>query len=208
MFALGALAIFLARWLDDEMHRGVMLVALLAIIVVRVMAMIAGFLLAPAARKPRLLPFADGPARALRWFVIAVAVLYSLGLVVTALASHGALDALTIEVIRVLVWIVGLAIALTTIWRVRKPIADLIRGTAARGSVVAWIADLWPVAATLYFLALFAAEMSAVLAGTRTSTGIGFVSVLVIMGLPIVDMVLCRALAAAAGGGEAAAHPG
>lgn len=198
LFALGALAVFLARWREDEMQRAVVLVALLAIVVVRVMAMVARFLLAPDARNGRLLPFADAPARTLRWFAIAAATLYAAGLVVTALAGYAGLDAPTMNVIRIAFWTVGIVLALTTTWLVRKPIAHLIRGDSPQGSVAARLADLWPIAATVYFVALFAAELSAVLAGTVTATGTGFASVLVIMALPIIDMALCRALAAAA----------
>jgi small-conductance mechanosensitive channel len=196
VFALGALAVFLARWADDEMQRVVMLVVLVAIVVVRVTALVARFLLTRTAEHDRLLPFADAPARALRWFVVAAAVLYSVGLVLTALGGAGAIDAVTMSAIRAVFWIVGLAIALTVTWLVRRPIAELIRGASPRGSLAAWAADLWAVGATIYFLALFAGEMSAILAGTTMATGSGFASILIVMGMPIVDMALCRALGA------------
>jgi small-conductance mechanosensitive channel len=196
VLALGALAVLLARWLDDEMQRVVLLVLLLAIIVVRVAMLVTRFLLTRTAEHARLLPFTDAPARALRWVVIAVAVLYSIGLVLTALGGMGAIDATSMNAIRAAFWIVGLAIALTATWYVRTPIAELIRGTSPRGSLAAWAADLWSVGATIYFLALFAGEMSAILAGTTVATGSGFASVLIVMAMPIVDMALCRALGA------------
>ena len=196
VFALGALAVFLARWLDNEMQRVVMLVVLLAIVVVRVTALVTRFLLTRTTEHDRLLPFADAPARALRWFVVAAAVLYSVGLVLTAVGGAGAIDATTMSAIRAAFWIIGLVIALTATWLVRKPIADLIRGASPRGSIAAWAADLWAVGATIYFLALFAGEMSAILAGTTMATGSGFASVLIVMAMPIVDMALCRALGA------------
>ena len=196
MLALGALAVFLARWLENEAQRVVILVSLLAVIVVRITVLVVRFLLTRTDEHDRLLPFADVPARTLRWFVIAAAVLYSFGLVLTALGGAGALDATTMTAIRAAFWIIGLAIALTVTWLVRKPIAELIRGAAPRGSLAAWAADLWAVGATIYFLALFAGEMSAILAGTPMATGSGFASILIVMGMPIVDMALCRALGA------------
>ena len=198
VFALGALAAFLARWLDDEMQRVVLVVLLLAIVVVRVAMLVTRFLLTRTAEHARLLPFTDAPARALRSVVVAAAVLYSVGLVLTALGGAGAIDATSMNAIRAAFWIVGLAIALTATWYVRTPIAELIRGASPRGSLAAWAADLWPVGATIYFLALFAGEMSAILAGTTMATGSGFASVLIVMAMPIVDMALCRALGALA----------
>jgi small-conductance mechanosensitive channel len=196
VFALGAVAVFLARWLESEAQRVVVLVVLLAIVVVRVTALVARFLLTRTDEHDRLLPFADAPARTLRWFVIAAALLYSVGLVFTALGGAGAIDATSMFTIRAVFWIVGLAIALTVTWLVRRPIAELIRGASPRGSLAAWVADLWPVGATIYFLALFAGEISAILAGTAMATGSGFASILIVMAMPIVDMALCRALGA------------
>jgi small-conductance mechanosensitive channel len=196
VFVLGALAVLFARWLVDEPQRVVVLLLLLAVVVVRVTVLVARFLLVRTSEHERLLPFADPPARTLRWFVIAAAVLFSVGLVLSVFEGQGGIDATTMAAIRAASWIVGLVIALAVTWLVRKPIADLIRGTSPRGSLAAWAADLWPVAATIYFLALFAGEMSAILAGTRMATGSGFASVLIVMAMPIVDMALCRALGA------------
>jgi len=194
VFALGALAVCLARWLEDEMQRVSVLVLVIAIVVVRVTALVARFLLTRTTEHDRLLPFADAAARTLRWFVVAVAVLYSTGLVMTAFAGEGVIDATTMSAIRAAFWIVGLVIALTATWLVRRPIAELIRGSSPRGSLAAWAADLWAVAATAYFVVLWAGEMSSLLAGTSMATGSGFASVLIVMAMPIVDMALCRAL--------------
>ena len=196
VFVLGALAVFFARWLVDEPQRIVVLLVLLAVVVVRVTALVARFLLTRTGEHERLLPFADEPARTLRWFVIAAAILFSLGLVTTGFLGEGGIDATTLAVIRAACWIVGLVIALVVTWLVRKPIADLIRGGSPRGSLAGWAADLWAVGATVYLLALFAGEMSAILAGTQMATGSGFASVLIVMAMPIVDMALCRALGA------------
>ena len=84
------------------------------------------------------------------------------------------------------------------VWLVRQPFAALIRGDAPRrGTVRGWLADLWPIIATMYFVALFAASMHGILIGAPGPLGIGFESVLVVVIVPIIDLALCRALAAA-----------
>jgi hypothetical protein len=59
-----------------------------------------------------------------------------------------------------------------------------------------WIAELWPILATL-FLGMLFARVFDILAGERVPSGQGIFSVLLIVAMPIIDMALCRALAAA-----------
>lgn len=200
VFGAAAISFFFAYWVDHDLRRIAILVMLIAIVVVRITALFAHFLLAPAATRARLLPFADVPARRLRWFAIALAFLYGLGIVTTTvLAAAGAAEA-TIDLVRIGFWASGLVLALTTVWLTRRPIAALIRGDAEHGTVAGWLADLWPVAATAYFVALFVGGIFNVLAGMPSPIGVGFASVLLVVALPIVDLALCRALAATAKG--------
>jgi small-conductance mechanosensitive channel len=201
-FGTGALIVFFARWLEDDLQRIVVLQVLVAVIIVRIVALFARFLLARTPDGARLLPFADHAARTLRRFSIALAVLYGLTLLLHSLMSATGLDDATFDLVRIAFWIVGLSIVFATIWRVRAAIGDLIRGDAKHGSVRGWLADMWPIVATAYFLALFVGAMSDVLAGMQGPVGIGFASVLIIVALPIIDLLLCRALAAVAQGGE------
>jgi small-conductance mechanosensitive channel len=197
-FALGAVVLVFARWLPNEVQRIAVLVALLAIVIVRVAALFARLLLDEREGRPRLLPLADAPARSLRRFVIALAVLYALGVGTTTLLTVTGVDAIQVDLLRILFWTLGLALSVAIAWRVRAPIADLIRGDRSHGSVVGWLADFWPVGATLYCTALFAGGMSAILAGMPGPIGTGVASIVVVIALPIIDMALCRALAAAA----------
>ena len=82
---------------------------------------------------------------------------------------------MTIDLVRIVLWIIGLTISLVTVWSARKPIA-----------------------ATAYLLALFVGAISGVLAGMPGPTGRGIASALIVVMLPIVDMALSRALAASA----------
>jgi hypothetical protein len=95
IFALGALALVFARWLENEVQRIAVLVALLAIVIVRMTVSLARFLLAPHAAHRRLLPFADRPARQLHRFAIGLAVLYALGIATTTLLVVTGVEATT-----------------------------------------------------------------------------------------------------------------
>ena len=202
VFTLGALAVFLVLWRGEELQRVAVLLLLFAVIVVRIAVVIARFLLAPGPEQQRLLPFADRPARRLRWFAMALAALYGAALMTRVLLAAGSVDATTLDLFTIVFWILGIMLVLVTTWLVRRPIADLIRGEARHGSVIGWIADLWHVAATVYFLALFTGGISDVLTGTPSPAGRGFASVFVVIALPIIDMALCRALAAVAARGK------
>jgi small-conductance mechanosensitive channel len=209
VFALAALAVFFVFWMGHELRRVAILEALLAVVVIRLTALLARFLLAPAG--VRLLPFADVPARRLRAFAIAVAAIFAVGTAIASVLTTSGASEATIDLLRIASWVAGLVIVVATVWLLRRPIADLIRGDAAPGTVVSWLADLWPVAAIAYFLALFVGSVSNILAGTPRPTGVGLASVVVVVALPIVDMLLCAALAAAAARGrgvDGAAVPG
>ena len=196
MFGVAAILFFFARWLEDELRRILVLDVLFAIVIVRITALFARFLLSPAGTRHRLLPFADAPARRLRWFAIALAAVYGSSFATIAVLGASGATPETIDLIGVGFWVIGLSLAVGTVWRVRKPIADLIRGADAHGAVIGWLADFWPVAATAYFLILLGGGIFNVLAGVAMTNGTGFASVVLFIALPIVDMALCRALGA------------
>jgi small-conductance mechanosensitive channel len=169
---------------------------------VRVAALCARFLLAPGTASARLLPFADEPARTLRRYTVALTLLVSVNFGVVSLLRGGGASAATIDLVVIAVLILGMMLTVWTVWRVRAPIAGLIRGEGKHGAIVGWLADLWPVIATAYFLGILIARILDILAGESGPTGEGILSVLLVIALPIVDMALCRALAAAAVSGR------
>ena len=196
IFGVAAILFFFAGWLEDELRRILVLDVLFGIVVVRITALFARFLLSPAGTRHRLLPFADAPARRLRWFAIALAAVYGSSFATIAVLGASGATPETIDLIGVGFWVIGLSLAVETVWRVRKPIADLIRGADAYGAVIGWLADFWPVAATAYFLILLGGGIFNVLAGVAIANGTGFASMVLFIALPIVDMALCRALGA------------
>ena len=195
VFIVVAVGVFFALFPADEIVRIVLLEALLVVVVVRTTVLVARFLLSSAPPRPRLLPFDDVPAQRIRRYIVALAVVFATGIATrTVLAAAGANTATT-DVVSLLWWGTGLLIAVSGVWRVRRPIADLIRRDS-HNTVVIWIAELWPVAASAYLIALLLGGVFNLLAGTPVPTGTGFGSVLLVIALPIVDMVLCRAVAA------------
>jgi len=195
VFGIAAIVAFFALWPGDELRRIVVLNVLFVVVGVRTTALLARFLLSSTPARPRLLPLADAPARILRRSVIGLFAISGFGLALLfILRAAGAPDEAS-DVLGIAFWFVGLVLILWTVWSVRKPIADLIRGDR-RGAVVGWIADLWPVAATAYFVTLLLGGVFNLLAGTPITSGVGLASVLLVIALPVVDMAFCRALAA------------
>ena len=195
LFIVAAVITFFMLFPANELFRIVALALLLAVGVVRAAAMIARFLLSSTPARPRLLPFADVPARRLRRYVVALAFVFVAGVVMRIVvgAAGGSED--TEDALGIFVWAAGLVVALSAVWRVRRPIADLIRRDS-RNVAIIWLAELWPVAATAYLIALILGGVFNLLAGTPVPTGTGFGSVILVIALPIVDMALCRAVAA------------
>jgi small-conductance mechanosensitive channel len=198
VFALAAFAVYLTLQHARDLWHVILLSVLIAFTMMKVAALFARFLLDPAGGERRLLPFADLPARRLRRCVIAVTALFGGYIVAFSVLTAAGVTAATLDVLRIAGWMVGLAIVLPAVWLVRRPIADLIRGDGHQGTIRAWIADLWPVAATAYLLTLFVASFTSVLAGMPGPIGVGFASLLIVVALAIVDFALCRGLAAGA----------
>jgi len=199
VFALAFLAIFLALWQGHGLRRIAILELLIAVVAVRITWLFAEFLLSSRGGEERLLPFADAPARRLRWFAVLFAALWGLGSFCRAVLMGAGANAATIDLLLMSTSVLGLAIVLWTVWGVRAAIAGLIRGEGKHNAVIGWVADLWPVLAIMYFVAIVAARAYDILMGTPVTQGAGAMSVLLVVALPIVDMALCRALAAAAG---------
>ena len=204
VWTITAISTFFLLWHEHELRRALILDVIFAIVIVRTTMLLARFLLSPRDASKRLLPFADSPARALYGFAVIVAALFALELALYTLFRGGGADQVTLDLVSLPVPFVGIAVAVWTTWRVRVPIADLIRGKDGRGTIRGWLAELWPVLATLYFLGVLFARVFDVLAGETVLSGQGVFSIILIAAMPIVDMALCHALAAAAGGPDTA----
>jgi moderate conductance mechanosensitive channel len=211
VFAAGALATFFAMWQGHEGRRNLALGLLGALLLTRAVVLVARFLLAPSRPEVRLLPLPDATARALTWFAGTVAALYAFSTVLGHTYIAGGADAATAEALVLIVSTTMVVVTLLTIWNVRSAIAALIRGAGNGGNLLRLFAELWPVAATVYVIAVYVARVHEVVTGQRGATGGGILSLLILVALPVVDYALCRALAAAAAAskrGDGESEPG
>ena len=199
VFALGALACFVALWQGHELRRIAVLEVLIAIVTVRVAGLLGEFLLSGSAGTQRLLPFGDAPARHLRSFAVLFAAFWGVRGFLDSVLRVGGASIATQDLLVIVVTTLGLAILLWAVWQVRAPIAGLIRGAGKHSLVASWLADLWPVFATAFFLTIAAARIYQALLGMPIESRAAILSVLVVVALPLIDMLLSRALAAAAG---------
>jgi len=205
VWTIAAISTFFLLWHEHELRRTVILDVIFAFIIVRTTMLVARFLLSPHDPSKRLLPFADEPARILYWFAVTIAIIYVIELALVTLLKGGGANAATLDLLGIPFPVLGAIVAVWTVWAVRTPIADMIRGHGEH-AIRGWLAELWPILGTLYFLGVVFARIFDVLAGETVLSGQGIFSVLLLVAIPIVDMALCRALAAAAGTDVAEGH--
>jgi len=197
-FAAGAGATFFALWQGHEVARNLVLGLLSALLLTRVVVLVARFVLAPSRPAARLLPLPDATARVLAWFAGTVAALYTFGIVLVHAYTAGGADTATADALGFAIGTAVLVVTLLTIWNVRGAIAALIREAGGGGNLARLFADLWPVAATAYVIAVYVGRVREVVTGEHGVTGGGILSLLILVALPVVDYALCRALGAAA----------
>jgi len=198
VWTIAAISTFFLVWHEHELRRTTVLDIVIGVLIVRTTMLFARFLLSPREPSKRLLPFADQPARTLYWFAVILATVFATEIALVALFRGSGASAATLDLITIAPVFLGIGVAVWTVWSVRKPIADLIRGEGAHGTIRHWTAELWPIVATLYFFGILFARVFDILAGEKVLSGQGIFSILLIVALPIVDMALCHALAAAA----------
>ena len=167
VWSIAAITAFFLLWHDHELRRTTILDFMIGVIIVRTTMVLARFLLAPREPSIRLLPFADRPARTLYGFAVALATLDAILLALITLLRGGGADQATLDLVTIPMVSLGIAITLWTVWQVRKPIADLIRGQHGHGTIRSWLAELWPIVATAYFLGILFARVCDILAGER-----------------------------------------
>jgi len=199
LFCAGALGLFFALWQGHAASRVVVLVTLGAVIVYRAVAIASRILLAPREPARRLLPFDDAAARRLHGGVVRFMLIYVIGLgTATAFRALGVQEEV-LALLSFVLTLVLLAALLDTTWRAREDIGRLIRGSGERNALIRLLADLWPVLASVYFVAIVVARILELLSGPVMRSNAAIISVLLVIALPIADMILCRALSALTG---------
>jgi small-conductance mechanosensitive channel len=196
LFYAGAIGLFFAFYQGHQATRIIVHTVLVAIVIVRAVVIASRILLAPRAPTLRLLPFDDAAAQRLHASVIWLSVLWVGTLAIYATFAVLGVDPQVIEFLQLGLGTVVLLSFVTAVWRIRAPIARLIRGSDG-GALRRILGDLWAVIATLYLGAVYAARIGDLLMGTTGQSNAAIESILLVVALPIADMVLCRALSAA-----------
>jgi small-conductance mechanosensitive channel len=196
-FGFGALLVLFILYEAHGPSRQLVIAGLTATLFVRLVALLARLLLEPDAPGLRLLPFDDGAARRLRAGVVWLAAIYAVADLGLQLLHAWGLPADVVGLLVIGASVVFVAMFLSMVWRNRAPIAVLIRGPEPSSHLRRLVAELWPVLMTAYVVLIFGARTAEQLSGMSLRSYAGIGSLLIVIVLPLVDMVLCRLLAAA-----------
>ena len=197
VFAAVGLALFFAFWQGHETRRMLLLGLLGAVVVARIVYALADFLLAPSRPALRLLPLDDATAATLTRTVTAVAAISGLAVALRHTYAAAGADIAVSEAVALILGLAVIAIAIAAIWRVRKPIGDLIRRAGGGSPITGWIADLWPFAAIVYVLSIFSGRVWETITGAEAGRGEGILSLAILVAIPVADYALSRMLTAA-----------
>jgi len=196
VFGATVLAIFYALYQGHQPSRLLAFAVIGAALQFRLVALGARFLLEPAARALRLLPFGDAAARRLYSGVLQVAVLYLVGIYPLFLLVHLGAPLDAARAVALLVGLLLVASAIATLWAVRQDVGAKIRGEGEASALARIVAEIWPALATAYLVIVYLAVVLDALAG-RPGEGRGILSLVLLVALPIVDLFFSRALRAA-----------
>jgi small-conductance mechanosensitive channel len=207
VFGAAALLFFYIIYHGHEQSRLVTLGVLNSALVFRLVQVGSRFLLEPRAPALRLLPLTDRAAQRVHAGLLQIVAAYVvLVLPLFLLLRLGAPQA-TADVLALLAGVICMIVGVATVWSVREDIAGLIRGPGAPGAPRRIVAELWPVLATAYLIVVYIALVLDIVAG-RPLESRGILSLALLVGLPIVDFALVRALAAMKAKSAAAADAG
>jgi len=211
-FVLGAVAALLASDLRPSMQ--VLIASVFAaLLFVRLVALVSRFLLAPRAPAMRLAPLGDGPARYGHRLVMILAAVLAVGLTLREIFVYLDVGDATVALFSQLVFLIAALIVIGAIWHRRRAVTDRLKGRADAPPspgrrLRSQLAELWPLAATLYILTIWAL-------GALQLTAVAVI-LLVLLLVPLGDALLVALIGAclpkrggdAASGGEAEADDG
>lgn len=199
VFAVAAVASLFIFYQGHEPTRQLAMAVLAGVLMVRLAALAARFLLAPRDAASRLLSFDDAAARRLQGGVVGLAVIYAAGEMGLGLLQLWGLPEDLRLLLSMAVALVFVGFFLRVVWQNRADIGALIRGADATSPLRRLLADLWPVLITAYVVIVFLVGSIEALSGKRLGSYAAIASLLIVIVLPLVDMALCRLLAAAMG---------
>jgi small-conductance mechanosensitive channel len=199
VFGVAAAATFFVAYHGHEATRQLVMAGLAGVMLVRLVAVAARFLLAPRDPGARLLSFDDAAARRLHGAVVALAGIYAVADIGLGLLVHWGLAEDVYLLLHLTLVLLFVGLFLYACWRSRADIAVLIRGGEGTGPLRRLLAELWPVLMTLYVAIIVLAGVIERLSGMRFAGYAGIWSLLIVIVLPLVDLAGSRLLAAEMG---------
>lgn len=205
VFAIAAAGTFFTAYQGHEPTRQLVTAVLAAVILVRLAALAGRLLLAPRDPNARLLPFDDAAAGRLQRGLVGLAAIYAVGDMGLGLLRVWGLPGDAHALLTLVVALAFVGLFLRLVWQSRADIGATIRGAEGAGPLRRLLADHWSLLVTGYVGIVFLAAALERLSGRQLGSYAGIASLLLVVGLPLADMALCRLLAAGSGGRAAPA---
>ncbi len=157
----------------------------------------------------RLIPLEDAPTYRVRYFMLALAIIYQFGFLTCALlVIYGAQPLMHLFLVS-MVAAIFIAVLIVGLWSIRKEIGALIRGDSEDaegwGYLRRLLADSWHYLAIAYMLLIYGLSMGKLLIqGEQTDdTNTGLYSLLLFVAAPALDIMIGRFLGARYGANSA-----
>lgn len=215
IFALATIAAFFVLHQGHVPVRLTVMTWVGAVFAIRLVALLACFLLAPQVPSLRVLPVDDRNARFLYRRILRIAIVWALVFPTIRLWQELGLDRDVVHLLTNLGIAVVVALLIDLIWRSREPVARAIRGAggdAARSAGARAreiFARIWHIVAILYLFVLWALTEVSFALGLAARSGAALGSLLLVIALPLADAGLRAGIAswlAARGGPDVEAY--
>ena len=199
IFTAATIATFFVLYQGHVPVRLTVMMLVGAVFIVRLIALVSRFLLAPKVPSLRLVPMDDQAAAFLHRRIVWLAAVGAGGFMTVDLLVLLGIDPPLAHLLGNLVAAVFVGMLIATIWHGREPVARLIRGGAPtdlpEGAPAAQrlrnlLATIWPGFAILYVLVLWAMSEITDLLGYELAAYAGIWSLLLVIAVPLIDAAI------------------
>jgi moderate conductance mechanosensitive channel len=199
IFTAATIATFFVFYQGHEPVRLTVMTLVGAVVVVRLVALVSRFLLAPGTPSLRLVQLDDRAAAFLHRRIVWLAAVGAGGFMTVDLLALLGIDPHLVHLLSNIVAAVFVGMLIALIWRGREPVARLIRGRAPQtlpeGAPPAQrlrsiLAAMWPGIAILYVLMLWAMSEITRILGYDLPAYAGIWSLLLVIAVPLLDAAI------------------
>jgi moderate conductance mechanosensitive channel len=205
IFAAAAVATFFVFYHGHVPVRLTITMLIGAVVIVRLVALLARFVLAPGTPSLRLIDLDDRSAAFLHRRIVWLAAVGAGGFMTVDLLVLLGIEPPLAHLLGNIVAAVFVAMLIALIWRSREPMARLIRGgpqtdlpapAAPMQRLRNVIAMMWPGIATLYVLMIWALSEITDLLGYDLAAYAGIWSLVLVIAVPLIDLAIGQAIRA------------